>query len=333
MKFPKIAFFMIFLIMISLSSCQSSPFLLKKPTLGIVSSTPGNTATKTIYQEPSITPSSTSLSSPTFTQPFIPTLPKTEAGKMMLSLLSNNGNCRLPCFWGITPGLSTFQDAQSILFPLNSLSSSATFKFYPDYNSWIGNMSLIYSEKDFHYIVDISVVSFPGINIISEIALNHIEAYQQENNSNSITFPESVLQKISYYSLPHILSEFGPPSSILISTTGGLSSTGQDPLEMVILYSNDGILEYYFTIAFYSGNYIIDCFNNPVQELELYPSGNADNFLNMIAPYWSDRLKPFKPIQYVTNMSISDFYQTFRKPTNKCLSTPITQWPTVPLGG
>ncbi|MDH5507610.1 MAG: hypothetical protein OEZ02_10350, partial [Anaerolineae bacterium] len=38
---------------------------------------------------------------------------------MILDLLENNGGCRLPCFWGITPGETTWSEAYALLAPLS----------------------------------------------------------------------------------------------------------------------------------------------------------------------------------------------------------------------
>lgn len=48
----------------------------------------------------------------------IPTLPFNEAREQSTELLQNNNNCKLPCWWGITPGQTTWQDAFLILAPL-----------------------------------------------------------------------------------------------------------------------------------------------------------------------------------------------------------------------
>jgi len=39
------------------------------------------------------------------------------------------------------------------------------------------------------------------------------------------------------------------------------------------------------------------------------------------SPYW-------KPIEEATNMSLEEFYQAFREPTDKCIETSAKLWPT-----
>ena len=55
----------------------------------------------------------TITTSPTWTN--VPTLSVNDSQIKLLALLSNNGACRLPCLWGITPGISKYQEAKDIL--------------------------------------------------------------------------------------------------------------------------------------------------------------------------------------------------------------------------
>jgi hypothetical protein len=43
------------------------------------------------------------------------TLDSEEAQKLVQKLLENNGGCKLPCWWGITPGKTTWAEARQIL--------------------------------------------------------------------------------------------------------------------------------------------------------------------------------------------------------------------------
>ncbi len=47
-----------------------------------------------------------------------PRLPQTAAHERIMSLFETNGGCRLPCWWGIVPGQTTWQDAHALLSPL-----------------------------------------------------------------------------------------------------------------------------------------------------------------------------------------------------------------------
>lgn len=54
----------------------------------------------------------------------VPTLEIEQARAKLLELLAHNGDCHLPCFWGITPGRSTTNVTENTLKPLLNLSNS-----------------------------------------------------------------------------------------------------------------------------------------------------------------------------------------------------------------
>src|SRR5688572_13990138 len=52
------------------------------------------------------------LKSETITEP---TMTTDEAKRLVRDLLENNAGCKLPCWWGITPGKTTWSEARQIL--------------------------------------------------------------------------------------------------------------------------------------------------------------------------------------------------------------------------
>ncbi len=42
---------------------------------------------------------------------------------------------------------------------------------------------------------------------------------------------------------------------------------------------------------------------------------------------WKRRIDYYKPIEEVTSISLDDFYQAYRQPTEICLQTPANLWP------
>ncbi len=65
-------------------------------------------------QTPIVTPLPTRTSTPS------PTLSPSEVQAYILDLLQKNAGCRLPCWWGIVPGQTAWQEAESFLAPLSS---------------------------------------------------------------------------------------------------------------------------------------------------------------------------------------------------------------------
>src|SRR5574341_850986 len=52
---------------------------------------------------------------PSVTRTPLPTLSLADREKLLAELLKTNGNCSKPCFWGISPGTSDFDDTVAFL--------------------------------------------------------------------------------------------------------------------------------------------------------------------------------------------------------------------------
>lgn len=72
-------------------------------------------------------PTGTATVSPTIPVPSrtptvtpLPTLPAEDALALLFELFENNGGCQLPCWWGITPGETTWESAHGFLAPFSS---------------------------------------------------------------------------------------------------------------------------------------------------------------------------------------------------------------------
>ena len=66
------------------------------------------------------TPSPTTLSTETVL--LLPPLPPDYARLRLINLLSNNGGCRIPCFWGISQNEFSINQAWNILNQLTNIS-------------------------------------------------------------------------------------------------------------------------------------------------------------------------------------------------------------------
>jgi hypothetical protein len=69
---------------------------------------------------PTVTPRPTNTPSPqpSVTWTALPTLWTLEVQKTVTAFYENNGGCELPCWWGITPGKTTWLEARAKLSPL-----------------------------------------------------------------------------------------------------------------------------------------------------------------------------------------------------------------------
>ena len=288
----------------------------------ISSATPLSTLTPT----PTLTLAPTYTSTPSTTPTVIPTLPVEAARIRLLDLLANNGNCSLPCLWGITPGESTFQDARIILEPLSSISD------FTDFSPGPGAIDPIYTIGDLMIYTTIRFITYPATEIVSYIIFE-ARALKEMIGESGVedVFDSRVFgERLSLYMLPRILSQYGRPSSVLLSTLAEFpdSRYGQGHFQILLLYPDQGILVHYTTEMSVVGANVIGCPSNAHIELELYPSGNGESFLDNLEPSWQNEIQNnYKPLEEVTSMSTDDFYQLYRQPTNECLVTPSNLWP------
>lgn len=91
---------------------------------------PSPTPTATLRPATTATHAAIITPSPTATPDFpllltltpLPTLSSEEAQAMIQGLLDNNGNCEFPCWWGLTPGQTLFEDAIGFIAPISTKS-------------------------------------------------------------------------------------------------------------------------------------------------------------------------------------------------------------------
>lgn len=298
---------------------QTTAPLTKLTTLPATSFTPTETPLPTFTP----TPEATSTLSP------IPGLPEEQAHAKLLKLIANNGECHLPCLWGITPGKSTFEEARAILMPISSLA----YATYLD-SSTSGNVDLHYVEDDLTHYWNVGFTS-PGSGIVNHIRVL-AAVWKEFPDGNMYNFDSAAFGKrTTYYSLGHVLSEQGMPASVIMQTLGN-QIVGKDveSFHVLLVYPNQGLFIRYSTYSQLVGANLRGCLANAHIEMELYPAGDADGFSKALSqtdwaftwPKFASNLY-WKSIEEATSMTLEQFYETFRQPTDMCIETPATLWP------
>ncbi len=295
--------------------------------------------TATIAPSATVTPLPTStlvaIPSPTNTLTAIPTLSVEQARVRLLELLANNSGCHLPCFWGITPGKSTYQEVRTILMPVSSIA-------YATYlgSSTSGNVDLHYVEDGLKHYWNVGFTS-PESGIVNHISVL-AKASKEFPDGNMDNFDSATFGKrAAYYSLTNVLSEQGMPASVVMQTLGN-QITGKDveSFHILLIYPDRGLFVHYSTYSQVVGAKLRGCPANAHIELELYLAGDADGFSKALSQTdWAFAWPKFvsnlywKSIEEATSMTLEQFYKTFREPTNKCIETPAKMWPMPESGG
>jgi len=276
---------------------------------------------------------------PTSTPTIIPTLSEDDARKRLLDLLANNGNCQLPCIWGIIIGKSNYEEAQNTLMPLSSIAVDAYFE---PLNGILGGwITPLYVEGELQLNTSVSYL-YGNDGIVSSIYFRTFEEKVVTDprdpsgkswlSKTPIYGLPTFIKRIEYYSLSHLLSEQGIPTSVMIASSGpSINRNGSITFHIVVLYPSQGIWAEYTTVTNESdvGSVIRSCPVNAHIEMNLYPPGNPDSFYKLLDKTdWGITKNSYKPLQEATSMSVEKFYETFQNPTDKSIATPTNIWPT-----
>src|SRR5688572_29316482 len=130
------------------------------------------------------------LKSETITEP---TMTTDESKKLVRDLLESNAGCRLPCWWGITPGKTTWNEAQQILekTSLHIGGSETGEVFYVGVQAYLPYPHTFAKYMEHNYGVKNGIVDY-------------IRVYNFDLAPN--------------YSLPNLLEAYGQPDEVWVRT-------------------------------------------------------------------------------------------------------------------
>ncbi len=249
---------------------------------------------------------STPIVYPTIT--LMPTLPAAEAEAKVLELLRDNGDCRLPCFWGFTPGQTSVQTFKSVRHTLGG--STITI---PRDDMWLEITVLGGSRNDQSDVVDGMKVS--------------MTVYRKlENESREVFDSPLYAQYFQYYTLPYLLSTYGPPTNAYIFLDVGIADMGLgiDLYLLLLEYVESGwgaILTMPLLWQDEARTVALGCPAQASTQLRLWAPGDT----KMANEYgFGNGAGNSYTIEEATSLTLEEFYQQFKDPTNtRCLETPV----------
>lgn len=304
-------------ILLALASCGAPPAADGDPTATgtpVPTTTPTRRPTSTSWpyptpiQRPTLGPALPPTPSPTLPPPN-PTLLEPEALlDFIVEMLETNGGCDLPCWWGITPGETPWEEMRSFFVDRGI-----------DVASW-GRLGLTYLHPDDTNPVQVLDVRYhrerdlvQGVTIKSE----YYDVMAQPDQAYAW----------SQYALPQVLSRNGVPSQVYL-TVGEWGPGGPHRVfvyHLYIAYDDLGVA------IRYPGHMIRDnqgwliC---PVLgvgggiEIQLQTPGAGPSPIESLQ--WFDYAEPLGEL---TGVSLQAFHETFsQSPPQGCLSVPITWW-------
>lgn len=278
--------------------------------------------------------SSASLNTPTATAP-TPSVEKAKA--IALNLLGNNGGCKLPCVWGLTPGLTTSSERQQILASYGGFSET-------DFSMSGSGVDLTKNPGGFGISLtkdEVSIsagVTYYEINGVLEM-LSLVTIPQK--NQKHIYGNNNYSELIQYYTLPYLLNNYGVPSEVLVLAfpRDPFLHADYEPFSFVVIYSEIGIMAEYIsptqwigemkelsTPSLWVGDIARGCPSQSILTLRTWDIKKNIPIKKIASIATSEGISEtaydyFKPIQDVTSMSINDFYEIFKDPKNtQCIN-------------
>ncbi len=283
------------------------PFLSSPALTGTYTSVPTKTIpapTRTLAFTATPTPSRTPI--PTV----VPTLLPNQKRDRIIHLLTEPA-CTLPCWWGIVPGQTTWQEANTILRPIaNIINNLGTFDQHSTYAVDFDIQENIQQNGKLYqgYMVQDGIVIMIQLN---------------PGNTN-LTTPAKALEL------------FGPPDEVWIRT---LNSSPHDDIlfDLALYYSDKGILIFYDYRASLNINE-----GQGIENVKVCFTASKDNPRMLLLPLEQNAQFPdlakiikgsteapfYKKLEDVTNMSVEEFYTIYTDSSkSSCLETPAKLWP------
>jgi hypothetical protein len=223
--------FVLFFLFLQLAACQVNSALEMTPGSYTATASPSQrpeaTITSTVVKEmtptllpftispsPSVTLTPSPISIPSATLTPMPTLTDAEQG-VIAHLMESNGNCDLPCWWGITPGKTSAMEARQFL-------TSLGIKYRELKTTQEPGLDTLMSFREFKPLPDVTItISFIGLKNDSVERLD-IDMYRYSLGHVVDKEYELAFKKIwSPFSLENIIRKYGTPSRILVEYSPG----------------------------------------------------------------------------------------------------------------
>jgi hypothetical protein len=219
------------------------------------------------------------------------TLSAEDSSRLIKKLLAENPNCRLPCWWGITPGQTKQEEAAQMMGAFTTI------------------------DRSYDDVLNIKYNTSPGISSGFTLFFSNWIVWMIRIH------PESTRYN---FQIDQLLKNYGKPNEVLIWT---MASAPFHPIPFVLVLD---YTRYQFKAIFdltveKEGDFLRSCPTSVGPWLYMWDP-NDPTSLNWIEEnaYGLDRTK-LKQIEDVTDMNIEEFQSTFINP-GACIMTHKDNW-------
>lgn len=194
------------------------------------SSYPSSSETITAPTVLSRTPFASYTPSPTL----LPTLEESIVEPYLIDLIQNPKTCLLPCWWGMTPGVSSWQAVKNFMFHIGFENLTASGN-YDEYDR------LDFNDLQLYQIFTVNQQS----DIVSQITFT-VEGFYNPQGFNTVWHS---------YSPEQILARYGKPSKVTIYyvlvNAGAPGTNNKIGYELWLYYEKNGFLIVYEGLGIY----------------------------------------------------------------------------------
>jgi hypothetical protein len=298
-----------------LAGCSSSPPTVT--TIPTISLTSGPVATETVLP-PTQTPTPAAIPAVTFTSPPLwtplPAFSSTEAEEQLRIWIEGTFECLLPCWGGITPGLTSWQEARQIVEQLSGFANvNVTENISCEFGTCNGVAWSLYpntvAEGAFY-------TKFPE-NTVHLIKIN----IRNEGNAQKI----NLLRNIG---LQEVFRWYGLPPIFLINVESDLSDNRF--MELVLVYpERQSVIRYIKNTEVVDGK-VTNC--GPDHQIEMFILDNKEQLVSLDAIANAVEMRNlqiddrYKTIEEATEMTTNSFFNGISSFGNFCISTPVDMW-------
>jgi hypothetical protein len=232
-------------------------------------------------------PVSTLTQEPTASPATLATLPAEATQAIIEEYLRDNNHCELPCWWGITPGETTFEEAEQILAPIaNSIRQGETR----------GN------RTNFTVTYEIGPETSDAYTLYS-VADGIVELIWVKPGGTDIS-----------YQLDQVISNYRPPTDLYTYYDESPAGT---LLHLVLVYPEKGVLFRYPIETQEVGDQLRSCPKGVGPEIWLWNPDQPRTIADILGSEIEGQLEPYEE---VTGTSIEEFSLQFQDlNTNPCI--------------
>lgn len=326
---------LLFFIILNVCCAPSPPPELPSITTGVpvtsISNTlsPTGTFTQTSQQIDETT--TISLSTPVLTQtstsvlPPVSTLPPEKSKEYLLQLLNNNGECKLPCFWGMIPGKTETDSLRQFEAKFGDVEQQ-------DFAS-----SFLWNEKSSSLYIQI-VENALGTTFFLEHRGTPVIDYLYFHTQRAYELGSNEFLKLGEYELSTILARYGEPTQIMLGPWPIEPARPNQwlPFDLVLFYQDQGFLIEYVLDRQVDANFFIGCPQRVVGLNVVTWDPNItrsiDDVVRQKTDLWGvsrNNLRSyFLTIRDAMGLTVQDFYEDYKTQQDMvCLKAPRIKWP------